>query len=159
MYQKILVAMDLSPMYERVFQVGLTTARHHQATMILVHVLSPEEDNSPMPIPPDISDMYPAFGNDLTLSDWQAQWKAFERQGKDILHSLAERAKASGVKVEYHQLAGSPGKMICDMAQEWQVDLIIIGRRGRSGLSEMLLGSVSNYVLHHSHCCNLIVQS
>ncbi|NEO28803.1 MAG: universal stress protein, partial [Kamptonema sp. SIO4C4] len=35
---------------------------------------------------------------------------------------------------------------------------VIIGRRGRVGLSEILLGSVSNYVLHHAPCAVMVVQ-
>ncbi len=38
-------------------------------------------------------------------------------------------------------------------------DLIVLGRRGRTGLAEALLGSVSNYVLHHAPCSVLVVQA
>lgn len=48
--------------------------------------------------------------------------------------------------------------MICELARNWNADLIILGRRGRTGLSELLLGSVSNYVLHHAPCSVLTVQ-
>ena len=48
--------------------------------------------------------------------------------------------------------------MICNAAISWQADLIIMGRRGRTGLSELFLGSVSNYVLHHAPCAVLVVQ-
>ncbi len=37
-------------------------------------------------------------------------------------------------------------------------DLIVVGRRGRSGLSELILGSASNYVLHHAPCSVLTLQ-
>ncbi|MFM7578374.1 MAG: universal stress protein, partial [Microcystaceae cyanobacterium] len=36
-------------------------------------------------------------------------------------------------------------------------DVIVVGHRGRWGLSEILLGSVSNYVFHHAHCPVLVV--
>ncbi|MCZ8054719.1 MAG: universal stress protein, partial [Microcystis sp. LE19-12.2C] len=49
-------------------------------------------------------------------------------------------------------------KTICKVAREENIDLIVIGRRGRSGLGELFLGSVSNYVLHHAPCSVLIVQ-
>jgi len=56
------------------------------------------------------------------------------------------------VDAEFTQNTGSPGRVICEIAKAWQADLIILRRRGYSGLTEMLLGSVSNYVLHHAPC-------
>ena len=47
--------------------------------------------------------------------------------------------------------------MICELAKFWNADLIIMGRRGRSGLAEVFLGSESNYVLHHAPCSVQIV--
>ncbi|MEA5469202.1 universal stress protein [Spirulina sp. 06S082] len=44
------------------------------------------------------------------------------------------------------------------MVKSWQADLIAIGRCGHSGLTELFLGSVSNYVLYHAFCSVLIVQ-
>ena len=45
-----------------------------------------------------------------------------------------------------------------ESSQNWEADLIVIGRRGHQGLSEILLGSVSNYVVHHAPCSVLVVQ-
>ena len=45
------------------------------------------------------------------------------------------------------------------MANSWQADMIIVGNRGRSGLSEFFLGSVSNYVMHHAPCSVLVVHN
>jgi len=47
--------------------------------------------------------------------------------------------------------------MICELAIDWNADLIMMGRRGRSGIAEFFLGSVSNYVLHHAPCSVQIV--
>ena len=47
---------------------------------------------------------------------------------------------------------------ICKLAQEWNADLIVMGRRGHSILSELVLGSVSSYVIHRAHCSVHIVQ-
>ena len=160
MYKKILVAMDMSEMSEEVFAQALAVAQQQgKATMMLLHVLSPEEDNSPLPIPPDMTELYPAVGNDFTLEAWREQWEEFERQGLEMLRSHGEEAARMGLNVEVKQISGSPSKNICKLARDWQADLIIIGRRGRSGLKEIFLGSVSNYVLHHAPCSVLIVQS
>ncbi|MEY3330640.1 MAG: hypothetical protein RLZZ115_3525 [Cyanobacteriota bacterium] len=44
------------------------------------------------------------------------------------------------------------------MTKKWGADLVIVGRRNRSELAELFLGSVSNYVVHHVKCSVLVVQ-
>jgi nucleotide-binding universal stress UspA family protein len=45
---------------------------------------------------------------------------------------------------------GNPGEEICEYARKTDVDSIIMGRRGRGEVRELLLGSVSQYVVHHT---------
>lgn len=151
--------MDMSDMSETVFAQALSIAEKDKSHLMLLHVLSPEEENSPLPIPPDLTSIYPAVGNDLTLEAWREQWEEFEREGLARLRSHQEEATSRGINTEIKQISGSSAKTICQFARDWQADLIAIGRRGRSGLSEIFLGSVSNYVLHHAPCSVLIVQS
>jgi nucleotide-binding universal stress UspA family protein len=97
------------------------------------------------------------MGNELTLELWREQWDVFEQKGLDTLQSRVQDAIALGIKADSQQILGSPGKTICKVAKEAEADLIVVGHRGRWGLTEILLGSVSNYVFHHAHCCVLIV--
>ncbi|MDJ0563459.1 MAG: universal stress protein, partial [Microcystis sp. M49629_WE12] len=62
MYQKILIAVDLSEMGDSVFKEAVSLASKYEANLLLLHVLSPEEDYSPLPIPPNLADIYPAQG-------------------------------------------------------------------------------------------------
>jgi nucleotide-binding universal stress UspA family protein len=159
MFKKILVAMDVSPFGEQVFEAALAIAhKDTEGKLLLLHVLSPEEENSPLPIPENLRDIYPAQGNDFTLSQWRQEWEDFAAGGINMLQNYQKRAQATGVSTDYEQVYGSPAKTICKIAQKEGINLIVIGRRGRSGVSEMLLGSVSNYVLHHAPCAVLIVQ-
>ncbi len=52
---------------------------------------------------------------------------------------------------------GYPGHVICDQANSTKPDLIVVGKHGKSGLEELLLGSVSRHVLEQSSCDVLIV--
>ena len=47
---------------------------------------------------------------------------------------------------------------IVDYAQEKNLELIVIGTRGRSGFKKMLLGSVASKVVTYSHCPVLVVK-
>lgn len=58
----------------------------------------------------------------------------------------------STVPLERYLHAGSPGKVICWLAEDQGCDLIIMGTRGRTGLSHLVFGSVAEYVLQHAHC-------
>ena len=53
---------------------------------------------------------------------------------------------------------GSPAQLILDSAENLSADLIVVGVRGRSQLSEMVLGSVSHRVLLHGSRPTLIVR-
>ena len=160
MYQKILIALDMSQMAETVFNHGLSLTKQEQnSQLLLLHILSAEEENSPLPIPSDLTEMYPAAGNDLTLETWKEQWEAFEIAGIKMLESYQNQATKSGVTTEFQQVYGNPGSRICKVAKEWHADVIVMGHRGLSGLQEFFLGSVSNYVLHHAPCSVLIVQT
>jgi nucleotide-binding universal stress UspA family protein len=74
------------------------------------------------------------------------------------LQNQCELVTRQGIPTEWDSRQGEPGSQICNLARSWNADLIIVGRRGRSGLTEMLLGSVSNYVLHHAPCSVMVVQ-
>jgi nucleotide-binding universal stress UspA family protein len=158
MYKKILISIDLSSINTKVLERGLSLAKASQASIMLLHVLSPEDEDSPLAIPPNLTEIYPTVGNDYTMETWRQQWQEFEQKGLKTLQHFAQTAALTAVNVEYQQVAGIPGKTICLVAQRWEADLIVIGRRGHRGLMELFLGSVSNYVLHHAKCCVLIVQ-
>jgi nucleotide-binding universal stress UspA family protein len=44
---------------------------------------------------------------------------------------------------------GPPSAAIIKVAADEQADLVVVGRRGRGGFSELLLGSVSHQLAHH----------
>ena len=125
---------------------------------MLLHVLSHEEDGSPYP--PPFS--YWNYNPQLSAQTWefyQRQWESFQNEGLKMLQSYASEANTAGVNTEFRQILGNPGSVICNLARKWEADLIVVGRRGRKGLTEFFLGSVSNYVLHHAPCSTLTVHS
>ena len=91
-----------------------------------------------------------------TLKIYREQWQTYEQHSLNLLRSLADRATTEGVTTEFHQIPGGPGRKICEFAQSEDVDLIVMGHRGISALNELLLGSVSNYVLHRAPCSVLM---
>ncbi|MDJ0615400.1 MAG: universal stress protein [Calothrix sp. MO_192.B10] len=158
MFRKILVALDRSDNAQQIYEHALSLAKVNNASLMLLHVLSHEENGSPYP--PPFS--YWNYSPQLSAQTWefyQKQWETFKNEGLKILQSYAAEANTAGVSAEFRQILGNPGSVICDFARSWEADLIIVGRRGRSGLTEFFLGSVSNYVLHHAPCSTLTIHT
>ncbi|MBD2336422.1 universal stress protein [Calothrix sp. FACHB-156] len=151
MFNKILVALDRSPMGKQVFDQALALAKVTGASLMLVHVLSAEEEGSPYAPILSNFDYYPGIGSQ-SFEYYQKQWDIFKNQGIQLLQSFCAQANTVGVNAEYTQHLGSPGRIICQLAASWGADLIVMGRRGHAGLKELFLGSVSNYVIHHAPC-------
>jgi len=158
MFKIILASLDMSANSQPVFDQAVELALSSQADLMLLHVLCTDEENSPdFGILVGLS-YYPTANQEL-LHTYQQQWQEFTQKSLDVLKSRCEIATDAGVHTEYTQTVGKPGKTICDFAKNWQADLILMGRRGYSALGELLLGSVSQYVVHQGPCSVLIVQS
>lgn len=157
MYQKILVAIDDSIAAQQIFDQALALAKPLQAQLMLLHVLSMEEEGYPdFPAIPSLH-YYPGL-SDLPLDTYRHQWESYEQRGLERLNILAEQARKAGVEADITQRSGAAGHLICELGESWGADLIYMGSRGRAGLSELLLGSVSNFVMHHAPCSVLVMR-
>ncbi|MCC5617214.1 universal stress protein [Nostoc sp. CHAB 5836] len=156
MFKKILVALDRSEIGQQVFKEALGLAKLTQGSLMLLHVLSPEGEGSPYVPTLSNFDYYPGLSSQ-SFELYQKQWDTFKNLGIQMLQSFCAQANTAGVTTEFTQNIGNPGRIICDLAHSYGADLIVMGRRGRSGLMELFLGSVSNYVLHHATCSVHIV--
>jgi nucleotide-binding universal stress UspA family protein len=155
-FQRVLVALDSTKGSDHVFEKALSLAKNDHATLLLLHVLSGEERGSPnIPLSP-ILDYYPQASS-KAVENYQKQWRIFEEKCLHQLNAYRDEATVAGVTSEVKQQLGSPGLTVCEVAQTWEADLIVMGSRGHSLLRQLVLGSVSNYVLHHSPCSVLII--
>ncbi|MCF4969233.1 universal stress protein [Nostoc sp. CMAA1605] len=157
MYQKILVGIDQSEVSQNVFDEAVCLAKANNAEMMLLHILSPLEEPyiSPIFMQPDA--IYPTVPPAPTET-YIRQWEQLKQERLEWLRSLTNTAINTGVKTGFTQNMGDAGRIICEVARSWPADLIVLGRRGRAGLSEFFLGSVSNYVLHHAPCSVMVIQ-
>lgn len=152
-YQRILVAMDQSALSEQVFATALGLAQSQGAHLHLAHCFT-----LPLPTNLDFGDRYRASAKEF-LAIAQDQMDVTLERTRQWLASLEAQAQSAAVEVSWDWRGGEAGPQICEIAQQYQADLIVIGRRGRGRLQTALLGSVSNYVLHHAHCSVLVVQN
>ncbi|MFE4105095.1 universal stress protein [Almyronema epifaneia] len=147
MIKNILVALDDDDTCQRVFDQTIELAHPLHANLHLLNVLMPERDDSVTQAP-------------YSDKDWKMyadRYRELKIASLKLLENLADTAKTAGVNAEVTQAFGTPGPVICQLAKTWGADLIMVGSHGRRGLSEMLLGSVSNYVVHHAACSVMVV--
>ncbi|NEQ26830.1 MAG: universal stress protein [Microcoleus sp. SIO2G3] len=156
-FQKILVAIDESSLCPSVFSAALELAHSNKAALKLLHCIAPEVVSEPMP--PVAFDVSLNMG--LVSNNYQTQQILVENQIEEaqaVLNRYSEEATRQGVPTTLAYEIGEAGYQLCDEAKDWGADLIVVGRRGRTGLTEALLGSVSNYVVHHAPCSVLVIQ-
>jgi nucleotide-binding universal stress UspA family protein len=153
--KKILVALDRSAQSLAVFEQALEIAHNEECQLLLFHSLSTDSEGQWAPFIGTLADI------DLYGSFHQVQRKPFQQEiekAHSWLQTYCHQAMLKNIPSELDCQPGDPGLLICEIAQNWGADLIVLGRRGHQGLSEILLGSVSNYVVHHAPCSVFVVQ-
>ena len=88
--------------------------------------------------------------------------KSVRKAAQAVIDNALLKLKAVGdetLKISSEIIQGPPRQVIVDEAESWGADLIVMGSRGLSVWNRLLLGSVSNAVVHHAKCSVEIVRS
>lgn len=158
MFKRILVALDDEPtMAAQVMTEAIALAQVNGAGLNIVHVLFPLNSGNPDPMYMTLDGAFTAL-NTEAFGAYVVQWQALKQKNQKNLETYVAEAQAAGLTAEATQIIGEPNRQICALAKTWPADLIIMGRRGIQGLGELLMGSVSSYVMHRAPCSVLMVQ-
>lgn len=103
-------------------------------------------------------DLYPGY----LPTTLEIEKSAQENAGR-ILEETAQKLRGiigdPNVTISTETLVGSPESKIVEAAEEMRADLIIVGSHGYNRWERLLLGSVSDSVVHHAPCSVLIVRN
>jgi nucleotide-binding universal stress UspA family protein len=140
--EHVLVPIDFSEYSDHALDYAITFARPLQARLTLLHVIEsfPVSGVDVVTLPPD-------YFLELEM--------AANRQ----MQSLLARVTTAGLKGEGVVVHGTPFRVITETAKERQVDLIIMGTHGRTGLRHLLLGSVAERVVRLAPCPVLVART
>lgn len=127
MFETILIPVDGSDTAKRAATVGREFAQRYDARLEVLHVL---EDQSRLP--------------------GQEGDQTPEEKGREILDEIVDLTAGSDIEIDTHLVEGQPHEAITEHATEIDSDLIVMGRHGRSGLRERLLGTVTDRLLRHT---------
>ena len=64
----------------------------------------------------------------------------------------------SDVDLEAEVENGIPGMVISNMVEDEKIDIVVMGNSGKGAVSSFIMGSVSQYVIHHVKCPVLVVK-
>jgi nucleotide-binding universal stress UspA family protein len=137
-FKKILIGYDGSAQGEKATETALELARSLDAKVLLFAVARPPEPATMVEV-------------DAMLDDAREH---FEEQFKKIV----QRAKDVDVELQTDIAVGHPVEQIVHRAETDHVDLIVLGRRGKSRWEKMLVGSTAEKVLRYAHCPVMVVR-
>jgi nucleotide-binding universal stress UspA family protein len=139
----ILVPTDFSDGSTEAFETALSMAVDSGARLTLFHV-----HHVPGSVFPDV-----------ILPVAPEMMRNLEHSVELVLAELCTRAAAAGVDADYQTTIGATHTEICAAAERLDVDLIVIGTHGRSGLHHTLLGSVAEKIVRKAPCPVLTVRA
>lgn len=140
LYRKLLLAIDFASHTEALCRHAAEFAEIHGASLSIIHVVEPVVTDSAFdtlpPLPVDFDDL-------------------LVQQARTRLEQIRQRYVVAEENVFLE--IGVTKREILRVAQEQEIDLILVGSHGRHGV-ELLLGSTANAVLHHARCDVLAVR-
>ena len=132
-YEQILVPTDFSADADHALEHAIGLARQFQSRLTLLHVVY-------LYLPGSAEAGFPAYTAQL------------KREADQQLQGPRSRVEAAGVPFDAFTEMGVPADRIVEVAKDRQVDLIVMGTQGRTGLPHLLLGSVAERVARLAPC-------
>ncbi len=139
MFKVVLHANDGSEAAFNALSLALAIARQNGSQL---HMISVEE-----------IDLMPEF-----IEEVRQETGTAARRFHKVVGRAKEMARASGVELHTHVLAGHPVRDIVQVASDLRADLLVIGATGHSALYDRLIGSRADRIIHLAHCPVLVVK-
>lgn len=161
-FTHILVPTDFSVQARTALDVALREAELHQASLTLVHVLHHHPHTEVTYVrgnPENRRGLDAEFGSLEVLGRQEpvVLRRDYVEETLTQLRALIPQSFTGNWDVEV--ASGDPADAIVRVAQGHEVDLIVMGTHGRTGLAHVFLGSVAEQVVRHASCPVLIARS
>ncbi len=140
-FKKIMVATDGSVCSRLAANKGIELARLSRGTVYAVYVVS--------------TDYFSSMAVDF---DWERMHQTLKKEGLQAVDSVKEAGEREGVNVESVLLEGHPADELIRYAEENEMDIIVMGTLGRTGIDRLLLGSVAGNVVRHSKVPVMVIR-
>jgi universal stress protein A len=146
-FKRILVPIDFSEHSTRTVSSAINLASRDNATIQLLHVFR-------------IGDyvVTPFARRQHHSKVDPSRLGVAEQEARENLAAFKQQVESRGIKAEAYLRVGYPFDEIVQMADHLNVDLIVIGSHGCSGMTRLLVGSTAERVVEHAPCPVLVVK-
>jgi nucleotide-binding universal stress UspA family protein len=135
--EKILVAVDGSEYSDKVLDQAISLGKTCNSSIFAISVI----------------DLYPE-----QLAVAPALEEKMSKETREVLDRVKDRVEKENIPCEtIVRIGGQAHEFIVEEAKKRDIDLIVIGSHGKTGLKSVLIGSVSQKVIGHSPCPVLVV--
>ena len=138
MYDQILVPTDGSQTAKKALRSAVQVARQNDADLHVLHVI----------------DEVPPTRNPGMLEEKQKQQ---QEEAEQLVEDALSKVDTGEIRVHQAVRHGRPDEALLEYAEELDIDLVIMGRHGRSSLDRWLLGSTTERVLRSSSLPVLVI--
>jgi nucleotide-binding universal stress UspA family protein len=143
MLNTVAVGTDGSPTASDAVAAAIDLAERNRARLVVITSYRQANDEPPTSdrdeVPPEVQWTLTRAGEAHTIAD-----------------QAADRARSHGLEVTRFARPGHPAEVLCMVAAEQSVDVLVVGNKG---MHRRVLGSVPNTVAHNAPCSVLIVKT
>jgi nucleotide-binding universal stress UspA family protein len=139
-FSKVLVAVDGSEYSMNAAEYAISITKEYGSQLIALHVTTS-----------DVSTI---------ASTFSPQMEEIKKNAQEFFDKIRRKVEANWDIPLRTELIASSSVVggIIDFAEKENIDLIVVGTRGRSGLKRLLLGSVASGIVNYAHCPVMIVK-
>jgi len=145
---KMLCPVDFSEPSNAALRAAAELAKRYSASILLAHAIN-EIDPAPSPsytLDSHVMEQIPHLMGQMTDNAHRA------------MQVLINNQIESGMPVDHRVVVGEPARSIVQLAEDEQVDLIVMATHGRSGIKGLFFGSVAEKVVRSAACPVLTIR-
>ena len=153
-FSRVLVAIDGSTSSMHAIDYAISIAVKNDSQLIILYIIDFYKYTH---LSSSII-LAPTFGSEKYLEEKSEAEKLMNKIKENFKPKINDNTKSKNLKTEIVEGAKSVATTIMEYAESENVDLIIVGSRGRTSFKKLLLGSVSSNVIKNAHCAVLVVR-
>jgi len=153
-FSKVLVAIDGSISSMHTIDYAISIAMKNNSQLVILYVI----DVYKYPYLPSSIILAPTFGSEKYLEEKNEAEEQMNKIKEKYKQKTKNNIDSKELKTEIVEGAKSAATTIMEYAESENIDLIIIGSKGKTSFKKLLLGSVSSDIIKNAHCAVLVIR-